>query len=45
MIFHSSPEAFEQAGLRSRIDKVATQLVGLGVAQAHKLERLMYQHR
>ena len=44
-IFHNSPEAFAQVELRSRIDKVATQLVGLGVAQAHELERLMYQHQ
>jgi hypothetical protein len=43
-IFHTSPEVFEPAELRSRIDKVATQLVGLGVAQVHELERLMYQH-
>ena len=44
-IFHASPEAFEPAELRSRIDKILTQLVGLGVGQAHELERLMYQQR
>jgi hypothetical protein len=42
-IFHASPESFEQADLRSRIDKILTQLIGLGIAQAHELERLMYQ--
>jgi hypothetical protein len=42
MIFHTWPEAFGPAELRSRIDKVATQLVGLAIAQAHELERLMY---
>ena len=44
-IFHASPGVFAQAELRSRIDKVLTRLVGLGVAQAHELERLMYQHQ
>jgi hypothetical protein len=44
-IFHASPGVFAPAELRCRIDKVLTQLVGLGVAQAHELERLMYQHR
>ncbi len=44
-IFHASPEAFEPDELRSRIDKILTQLVGLGVGQAHELERLMYQHQ
>ena len=44
-IFNSSPEAFEPAELRSRIDKILTQLVGLGIAQAHELEKLMYQQQ
>ena len=44
-VFHASPEAFERAELRSRIDKILTQLVGLGVGQAHELERLMYQQQ
>ena len=44
-IFQASPGAFESAELRSRIDEILTQLVGLGVAQAHQLERLMYQHQ
>jgi len=43
--FHASPKAFEPAELRSRIDKILTQLVGLGVGQAHELERLMYQQQ
>jgi hypothetical protein len=42
-IFHGSPEAFEPAELRSRIDKILTQLVGLGVGQAHEMETLLYQ--
>jgi hypothetical protein len=42
-IFHASPGVFGPAELRSRIDKVLTQLVGLGVAQAHELERLIYE--
>jgi hypothetical protein len=44
-IFHESPGVFTPSELCSRIDKILTQLVGLGVAQAHELERLMYQHQ
>ena len=42
-LFHASPEAFEPTGLRSRVDKILTQLVGLGVGQAHEMEMLLYQ--
>ncbi len=42
-IFHASPEAFEAHEIRSRIDKILTQLVGLGVGQAHEMEKLLYQ--
>jgi hypothetical protein len=44
-IFHTSPEAFEPDELRSRIDKILTQLVGLGVGQAHEMERILYQQQ
>jgi len=43
-IFHASPQAFDPAGVRSRIDKILAQLVGLGVGQAHEMEKLLYQH-
>lgn len=42
-IFHASPDVFEANGMRSRIDKVLTQLVCLGVGQAHGIENLLYQ--
>jgi hypothetical protein len=42
-IFHASPEAFEAHEIRSRIDKILTQLVGLGVGQAHEMEKLLYE--
>ncbi|MGB0122539.1 MAG: hypothetical protein WBP63_03830 [Silvibacterium sp.] len=42
-LFRSSPEAFEPAELRSRVDKILTKLIGLGVGQAHEMEQLLYQ--
>jgi hypothetical protein len=42
-IFQASPEALGAEGMRSRIDKILTQLVGLGVGQAHEMEMLLYQ--
>lgn len=42
-LFHASSEAFEPAELRSRIDNILTQLIGLGVGQAHEMEKLLYQ--
>ena len=42
-IYRASPAAFEADGMRSRIDKILAQLVGLGVGQAHEMEKLMYQ--
>lgn len=44
-LFHASPEAFEPTELRSRVDKILTQLVGLGVGQAHEMETLLYQQQ
>ncbi len=44
-IFRASHEAFDPVEVRSRIDKILAQLVGLGVAQAHELEKLMYQQQ
>lgn len=44
-LFHASPEAFERDDLRSRVDKILTQLVGLGVGQAHEMETLLYQRQ
>jgi hypothetical protein len=44
-IFKESPEAFEVDGIRTRIDKILTRLVGLGVGQAHEMEKLLYQTR
>jgi hypothetical protein len=41
-LFHASPEAFEPTELRSRVDMMLTQLVGLGVGQAHEMEKLLY---
>ena len=41
-IFQASPQAFEQRDMRSRIDKILGQLVELGVAQAHEMEKLLY---
>jgi hypothetical protein len=43
-IFHASPEAFEADEIRSRIDKILMQLVGLGVGEAHEMEKLLYQN-
>jgi hypothetical protein len=42
-IFQASPEAFQPESLRRRIDKFIPHLVGLGVGQAHELEKLLYQ--
>jgi hypothetical protein len=42
-LFHASPVAFEPAELRSRVDKVLSQLVGPGVGQAPEMEKLLYQ--
>ena len=42
-IFQTSPEAFEPKNIRSRIDKILGQLVELGVAQAHEMEKLLYR--
>ena len=42
-IFQGSPEAFEADGMRSRVDKILAQLVGLGVGQAHEMEGLLYR--
>jgi hypothetical protein len=44
-IFRASPDVFEANGMRSRIDKVLTQLVCLGVGQAHEIENLLYQRQ
>lgn len=44
-IFHAAPESFGPPELRSRIDKILTQLIGLGIAQAHELEKLMHEHQ
>jgi len=41
-IFRDSPPTFEPTDLRSRIDKILGRLVGLGVAQAHEMEKLLY---
>jgi hypothetical protein len=41
-IFRDSPPTFEPKDLRSRIDKILGRLVGLGVAQAHEMENLLY---
>jgi hypothetical protein len=45
MIFQESPKAFEVVGIRARIDKILARLVGLGVGQAHEMEKLLYQTR
>ena len=42
-IFHESPKAFEVDGIRNRLDKTLVHLVGLGVSQAHDMEKLLYQ--
>jgi hypothetical protein len=42
-IFQASPEEFQPESLRLRIDKFLSHLVGLGVGQAHELEKLLYQ--
>jgi hypothetical protein len=44
-IFQESPEAFEVGRIRTRIDKILARLVGLGVGQAHEMEKLLYQTR
>lgn len=44
-IFRAAPEAFEADGMRARIDKILEQLVGLGVGQAHEMEKLLYQNQ
>ena len=44
-IFHASPKVFEADGMRSRMDKILARLVGLGVGQAHEMEKLLYQHQ
>ncbi len=44
-IFKESPEAFEVDGIRTRVDKMLARLVGLGVGQAHEMERLLYENQ
>jgi hypothetical protein len=41
-ILQTSPQAFEQKDMRSRVDKILGQLVERGVAQAHEMEKLLY---
>ena len=43
-IFHASPEAFQADGIRMRLGNILAQLVGLGVGQAHEMERLLDQN-
>ena len=42
-IFQASPEAFKSERIRHRADDLLGRLVGLGVGQAHELEKLLYQ--
>jgi hypothetical protein len=42
-IFRASPVAFGANDLRGRVDRILGQFVGLGVAQAHEMETMLYQ--
>jgi len=42
-IFRASPVAFGANDLRGRVDRILGQFVGLGAAQAHEMETMLYQ--
>jgi hypothetical protein len=42
-ILNESPKAFEADAVRRRLDRFLSHLVGLGVTEAHEMERLLYR--
>jgi len=42
-ILNESPKAFEADAVRTRLDRFLSHLVGLGVTEAHEMERLLYR--
>ena len=42
-ILKETPETFDEEAVRPRVDRLLGRLVGLGVNEAHEMERLMYR--
>jgi hypothetical protein len=42
-ILNETPEAFDEERVRPRVDRLLGRLVGLGVNEAHEMERLLYR--